>query len=254
MSEQPHLAQAMQAAMRDADIGALACRTGLSRQQIRRYAGGEALPRADVYLKICAALDIDPWMLIRTAPGGGQPGRPPTLTELTGNATVPTETQLPSGIYEAYIGLVPVPGVVLRYFLQIGGSARGRVSFARVPARLYPSGTARIQREVNGRLVMKFGHTVMMISTATAVESNERKVSVAHFGPPTWQNGWRQGISMMMDDSAVFNPLVTRSALILTRHTSYARAYRRTAVVSLDQAPEPVQDYFLSPSLAPHTL
>ncbi len=248
---------AMAEALQGMTLAELARRTGLNRQQLHRYVNGEALPRADAFLRICSVLSLNPWILTGGGPAGAEKqswsGRR-SVRDLVGGSPPPTESQLPSGIYEAYVGRFARAGYVLRYALMICNGPEGRTTFARVPSRLYPSDTPAMFREVRGHLVTKFDKTVMMISLSVAAGQVERKVAVGHFGPPDLRFGIRLGITVMLDESAVFSPMATRTALVPTNETSYPRVFRRSAMVALEDMPRPVRDHYEAPRFASHTL
>ncbi len=232
----------------------LSRRTGISRQHLHRYVSGDAVPRADHFMRLCSELSLDPWAAMDTSATTGDQAPTMTINELFGGADDPTETQLPSGIYDGYIGGLSDPDMVLRFATIYAGGPEGRWTLARLPREVFPEGTPRTFRTMMGPVLIKFDQTIVIVVFSQVVDHSERQLSISMLAPRDFRNGSRSGVTVLLNHSAGALPMITKVVVIRSREKTFARAYRKSGVIPLGQAPDFVQSYFRAHSGTPYIM
>ncbi len=256
MSVATRLGEMLREAKGSLSVTTLARRTGISRQHLYRYLGGEAVPHADAYIRLCAALDLDPWELMpqERPDRTGDTSEHLTINELFGDAANPTEAQFPSGLYDAYCGGYPDPDVLIRRTLRIGREAgRCRIHF-RLPLSIFPEGTHRLARDFRGDLLIKFDQTILIAWHGTIPDITERQLNVAMLGPVNQFNGVRVGITFILNTKLTRLPIGTKMTMAPSKAASQAEAFRHSGLVHIADTPDYVQGYFLAAREAPHVI
>lgn len=233
-------------------LSELARRTGLNRQQLHRYTNGQAIPRADSFIKICEVLDLDPWTVFRDDAASSARPVPRFATDVIGNAKNPTEAQFASGIYEVYSANTSHPDMFTRIIVIADNSSRGCIMRAVVPVVGLPPDMPRAFRYMAGFAKIKFGKSYCVsLQNYRLREGEEALVVMLILEPEEVATNLRRGVSMRFIPFQGMHYFASKVAMKRLPGMSYRDALRLPKLVGTGDLPPAVRNYFMAPSAQP---
>lgn len=225
--------------------------TGLNRQQIHRYLNGCALPRADAYIKLCVALQLDP-VATMDQTDYMFAGEPRSLAQFHGSVEPPSERQLLSGTYSLFSSWVRSPDKLFRVALRIEPGTCCRRVFVTLPFRHMPSGTPRTYRRLTGCVTVKFDSVIMLtVYNEHPMPNGERQVITVALGSADARTGARNGLSLRVEPSHGNSPIAAKAALRHEPGMTQAQLLRCSRPMHMAEAPSDVAEYFSARSTNP---
>lgn len=238
-------------AMGGMSLAELARKTGLNRQQVHRYVNGQAIPRADSYMKICGALGLDPWMGVSEETDN--PGRLNNLSHTLGNARDPDPDQFPPGIYELYSTHPNALSTLTRVVLVIKYVGAICTLRAMLSPKYFPVDAPSDFRRLDGVVKVKFGKSYYMTWQNRRISGSDEKLFVTTMLGAVQSGGTlRRGVAMRYLPNASSEPIASKVALRFLPHAGYREALRAPAMFGDQEAPEDVRNYFFSRSEYPY--
>lgn len=245
------LAGRLVSAMGDMSLAELARKTGLNRQQVHRYVNGQAIPRADSYMKICGALGLDPWSGVsdETEPSDQRLN----LTETLGNAQDPDPEQFPPGLYELFSTHPNALATLTRVILVIKYVGVTCTLRAMLSPDYFPVGAPSDFRRLDGIVKVKFGQSYYMTWQNRQIAGTDEKLYVTTMLGAVQSGGTiRRGVAMRYLPNASSEPIASKVALRFLPDTGYRAASRAPAMLRDQDAPDDVKSYFFSRSEYPY--
>lgn len=256
MSTASKIGDAMRAAMGKMTMAELARRTDLNRQQLHRYVTGAAVPRADAYLKIAAALQLDPWIAMDEPPAHANDrlaSAEEALKAVLGRAQHPTIEEMPSGVYDSFSSHPKIPNKIFHMVVAVQNEGDGCRFQFRVPYSFVPRGTPYPFRQFTGQLFSKFGSSLVGLVHNEIPNGTEDQSILYVFGPADFHTKSRLGVSLRFDPASAFYPIATKVIYRPAKDQDIRRAFRECKIIDLQSAPGFIRSYFGEYSYWPGT-
>lgn len=229
--------QILRRAVGDHAISELSRRTGLSRQQLHRYFSGEAIPRADAFLSLCAHIGLDPWEFMSGDARG--------LNDLRTMERIPSEEEMPAGIYKVYTNSMRQPGKVAIHFKIVSAdpvTSRLQVWY-RYPRWVYQFPNADKRYRIGRGEARMIGKSLQILTTmGPRDEFGEKRNAFANFARKVTSYDIWFGVRVILSENDA--PLVTlRTALHHIEETDYRKCFRQSRIVELADCPALIRSY-----------
>jgi len=252
VSDLPNLlANQITEAMEGMSLSELARKTGLNRQQLHRYINGQAVPRADSFMKICNILHIDPWSIVDD---GTKKTKPMWFeTGLFGSAKNPTKDQFPPGLYELYAAHPRLLGRLSRVILIVKYNGPICTIRALLPSAIVPKGTPNKLRHISGIVKVKFQRSYYIIlKSKIALDTDEDLSTVLMLEAEDVQTHFRNGVVIRFIPKAGSGAFASKVAMQRLVGTDYKTALKQPTLFSPEEAPTTVKEYFLAENKYPY--
>ena len=239
------------------NLSELARQTGLNRQQIHRYVRGEAIPRADAFMAICVALDIDPHHVF---------GHPDDLNRIVQDFPTrdvlrlstfrkATDEILPCGIYQIIQPSVQKIGLYARVAVQIADRGDRRTFYIRHPGWIYETHSPSNTREIFGFVLWDHSENCQMVGVWRNAATLSSSLHHFFFGPPHPRTGMRSGIHSVPDNNPInIHPFSSRVILIARPDQTFQQVFRESSLVELSTLPGMMAELFEDPPKSPDIL
>jgi len=234
-------------AMGGMSLAQLARETGLNRQQVFRYVNGQAIPRADSYMKLCRALDLDPWEVLTETKESDKPV--PAKEGVFGNAKDPSPEQFPPGIYELNSTHSIELETLTRIILVVHYDGSKCVVRSILPSEILPQGPLQEFRRSFGVVKVKFQQSYYITLQSNRMSGSDESMLVTLLlGAEEPGSTLRKGVTIRSVPNTITEPLASKVCLRRLTNKGYREALRWPALFSVRDASDEVKSYFLANS------
>lgn len=239
---------------RDKALSALARETGLNRQQIHRYRSGRALPRADAFMSICSALNLNPFDFYSSAKTA-QNDRAFTSTDIS-RIKGPSQTDLEDGGYLLFRPSLQRKGVFGAKACFISTISQTRYFYIRYKRAAFRLRTPKHHREFIGRIYNSCDSgTCNFIGVNQDANGRLRDIRTLFLGAPHPLAKFRLGLYCGPEHYPQgLHPYSAKAALVKYDGLTNSQIYRRSGFRPDIKLPVGVQAYFDEPLSDPHTM
>ena len=243
----------------DMSIAELARKTNLNRQQIHRYVKGDAIPRADAFMQICAALNIDPHLVFGRANDFSDQLASISLTDFRqtdlrrlSSFRRPSDQVLPVGVYQAYHPSLQIPQKYARLAVLVSDTGTVRTFYTRHPVSMFDGPSSPQTREIVGLAFSDHGENCQLVGLWRNEATLHSSIHQFFFGPPHPRTEIRIGIYAGPDNFPVsIHPFSAKVVLIRRPNAQFHKVFRESGLLPAHALPRSVVEVFKHQSSSP---